>query len=72
MLYVFGKISESFKTAVNKIRHFDDEKSLKKALDELKKSLLKADVHHKVVKELIETVSLKTKEMGIGKDNFLK
>jgi signal recognition particle subunit SRP54 len=69
---VFGKISESFKTAVNKIRHFDDEKSLKKALDELKKSLLKADVHHKVVKELIETVSLKTKEMGIGKDNFLK
>ena len=69
---MFGKISESLKTAVNKIRHFDDEKSLKKALDELKKSLLKSDVHHKIVRELVETVATKTKDAGIGKDNFLK
>jgi signal recognition particle GTPase len=59
---VFNKISDSLKTAVNKIKYFDDEKSLKKALDELKKSLLKADVHHKVTKELINEVSLETKK----------
>jgi signal recognition particle subunit SRP54 len=69
---VFNKISDSLKTAVNKIKYFDDEKSLKKALDELKKSLLKADVHHKVTKELINEVSLETKKNGIGKENFLK
>lgn len=69
---MFNKISDSLKTAVNKIKYFDDEKSLKKALDELKKSLLKADVHHKVTKELINTVSLETKKNGIGKENFLK
>ena len=69
---MFNKISDSLKTAVNKIKHFDDEKSLKKALDELKKSLLKADVHHKVTKDLIEAVSLETKQNGIGKESFLK
>jgi signal recognition particle subunit SRP54 len=69
---LFNKISDSLKSAVNKIRHFDDENSLKKALDELKKSLLKADVHHKVTKELIDTVSVETKKNGIGKENFLK
>jgi len=69
---VFNKISDSLKTAVNKIKYFDDEKSLKKALDELKKSLLKADVHHKVTKDLINEISLETKKNGIGKENFLR
>jgi signal recognition particle subunit SRP54 len=69
---VFSALTESFKGAINKIRFADDEKSLKKALDTLKKSLLKADVHHKVVRELIKTVELETKKAGIGKESFLK
>lgn len=69
---MFNKISDSLKTAVNKIKYFDDEQSLKKALDELKKSLLKADVHHKVTKDLINDIALETKKNGIGKENFLK
>jgi len=69
---VFSALTESFKSAINKIRFADDEKSLKKALDTLKKSLLKADVHHKVVRELIKTVELETKKAGIGKENFLR
>ena len=69
---MFGKITLSLKNAVNKLRVFDDEKALKKVLDELRKSLLKADVHHKVVKELVSTVFIQTKKAGIGKDNFLK
>jgi len=69
---VFSALTESFKGAINKIRFADDEKSLKKALDTLKKSLLKADVHHKVVRELIKTVDLETKKAGIGKESFLK
>ncbi len=69
---MFEVLTESFKSAVNKIRFADDEKSLKKAIDTLKKSLLKADVHHKVVKELLKSVELETKLNGIGKENFLK
>jgi len=69
---LFGTLTDSFKTAINKIRFADDEKALKKALDNLKKSLLKADVHYKVVKDLIKSVELETKKDGIGKDNFLK
>jgi signal recognition particle subunit SRP54 len=69
---VFTTLIESFKSVTNKIRFADDEKSLKKALDSLKKSLLKADVHYKVVRELIKTVELETKRAGIGKENFLK
>ncbi len=38
----------------------------------LKNHLLKADVHHKVVKELIARVEHETKQHGIGKENFLK
>jgi len=64
-------LSSSFQSAINKIRFKDDEKALKRALDELKKSLLKADVHYKVVKELINVVAKETKLKGIGKDNFL-
>jgi len=69
---VFESLSNSFQNAINKIRFKDDEKALKRALDELKKSLLKADVHHKVVKELLSVVERETKLKGIGKENFLK
>lgn len=69
---MFEVLSDSFKSAVNKIRFADDEKSLKKALDTLKKSLLKADVHHKVVKDLLKVVELETKKNGIGQVNFLR
>ncbi|MCW8837070.1 MAG: signal recognition particle protein [Thiovulaceae bacterium] len=68
---MFDTLTSSFTTAMRKIRTFDDEKALKKALTELKKSLLKADVNHKVVKDLITNVELRTKEKGIGKDQFL-
>jgi len=68
---VFEALSDSFKSAINKIRFADDEKSLKKALDTLKKSLLKSDVHHKVVRDLVKTVEIETKRKGIGKDSFL-
>lgn len=69
---MFEILTDSFKTAVNKIRFADDEKSLKKALDTLKRSLLKADVHHKVVKDLLKVVEIETKTKGIGQLNFLK
>lgn len=69
---MFDTLTDSFKNAIDKIRFYDDEKALKKALTELKKSLLKADVHHKVVKELLATVEHETKEAGIGKESFLK
>ncbi|SFV64200.1 Signal recognition particle, subunit Ffh SRP54 (TC 3.A.5.1.1) [hydrothermal vent metagenome] len=69
---MFDTLTDSFKNAIGKIRFHDDEKSLKKATLELKKSLLKADVHHKVVKELISVVERETKANGIGKDNFLR
>lgn len=68
---MFDSLTDSFKGAINKIRFHDDEKALQKALLELKKSLLKSDVHHKIVKELIETVEKETKKTGIGKENFL-
>ncbi len=69
---MFDTLTSSFKGAIDKIRFYDDEKALKKALTELKKSLLKADVHHKVVKELLSIVEKETKKNGIGKENFLK
>ncbi len=69
---MFESLSSSFQNAISKIRFKDDEKALKRALGELKKSLLKADVHHKVVKELLSVVERETKLAGIGKENFLK
>ena len=69
---MFDTLTDSFKGAIDKIRFYDDNKALKKALTELKKSLLKADVHHKVVKELLTTVEKETAAAGIGKENFLK
>jgi len=68
---VFEALTDSFRSTINKIRFADDEKALKKALDNLKKSLLKADVHHKVVRELLKQVELETKKRGIGKESFL-
>ena len=59
---MFNNISEGLKSAINKIRMKDDVKALKKALDELKKNLLKSDVHFKVVKDLIKEVELETKK----------
>lgn len=69
---MFESISSSLSSAIKKIRFKDDEKALKKALGELKKSLLKSDVHHKVVKELLQKVELQTKQAGIGRESFLK
>ena len=68
---MFDSLTDSFTNAIKKIRFHDDEKALTKALTELKKNLLKADVNHKVVKELIKKVELETKANGIGKDQFL-
>lgn len=69
---MFESISNSFKGALNKIRFRDDEKALKRAVDELKKALLKSDVNFKVVKELLKKVEIETKKEGIGKNQFLK
>ncbi len=69
---MFDTLTDSFKNAINKIRFHDDDKALKKALEELKKSLLKSDVHYKVVKTLLADVEKDTKAAGIGKENFLK
>jgi len=69
---MFDTLTDSFKGAIDKIRFYDDNKALTKALKELKKSLLKADVHHKVVKELLANVEAEVKEAGVGKESFLK
>jgi len=69
---MFGTLTDSFTNAIKKIRFHDDDKALSKALNELKKNLLKADVNHKVVKELIAKVQTQTKAKGIGKDQFLE
>jgi signal recognition particle subunit SRP54 len=69
---MFGTLTDSFTSAIKKIRFHDDDKALSKALNELKKNLLKADVNHKVVKELISKVQISTKEKGIGKEQFLE
>jgi signal recognition particle subunit SRP54 len=68
---VFDSLTNSFKTVVGKIRYKDDEKALKKALTDLRKSLLQSDVHHKTTKELVTKVELETKKSGIGQESFL-
>lgn len=68
---MFEQISESFRLAVSKIRFVDDEKALNSALDVLKKALLKADVHHKVTKELLALIEADLKQSGIGQKQFL-
>ena len=69
---MFNTITDSLKSAVNKIRFVDEAGALKKALQDLKKSLLKADVHHKVVKELIANIEIETTNAGVGRDQFLR
>jgi len=69
---VFESLTSSFKSIVGKIRYKDDANALKRALTELKKSLLKSDVHHKTTKELLTKIELETKANGIGQDSFLK
>ncbi|CUU68954.1 signal recognition particle protein [Campylobacter hyointestinalis] len=68
---MFELIGESLRSAVNKLKFVDDEKALKNALDTLKKALLKADVHHKVTKELINLVETDLKNGAIGQKQFL-
>jgi len=69
---MFDSLTAGFKSAISKIRFSDDDKALKNAIEELKKSLLKADVHYKVAKDLLHNIEIETKQAGIGKDNFLK
>lgn len=69
---MFDVLTGSFKNAVSKIRFKDDANALKKATTELRKSLLKADVHHKTTKDLITNVEINTKQLGIGQESFLK
>ncbi|EAK4918550.1 signal recognition particle protein [Campylobacter coli] len=69
---MFELVSKSFKSAINKLRFVDDEKALKNALDTLKKALLKADVHHKVVKDLLLLIEEDVKKNGIGQKQFLE
>ncbi|ENL2903370.1 signal recognition particle protein [Campylobacter coli] len=69
---MFELVSESFKSAINKLRFVDDEKAFKNALDTLKKALLKADIHHKVVKDLLLLIEEDVKKNGIGQKQFLE
>ncbi|MBZ7996378.1 signal recognition particle protein [Campylobacter canadensis] len=68
---MFELISDSFRQAVNKLKTIDDEKALKNAVETLKKSLLKADVHFKVTKELLTLIENEVKAKGIGQKHFL-
>ena len=69
---MFGSLTSSF-TNEKKIKIYDDQQSLKNALAELKKSLLKADVHHKVVKDLISQIEEDMRdEEEIGQESFVK
>lgn len=69
---MFESLSSGFRSIINKMRFSDDEKSLDRALDELKKILLKSDVYHKTTKEILQKTKIKTKEKGIGRENFLQ
>lgn len=68
---MFDTLSSSLRSIASKIRFNDDEKALARALDELKKTLLKNDVHHKVTKSLLDQIAIQTREKGIGKQSFL-
>lgn len=68
---MFEFIGESLKSAVNKLKFVDDEKALKNALETLKKALLKADVYHKVVKDIVSAVENDMKTGQIGQKQFL-
>ena len=68
---MFDTLSSSLRAVASKIRFNDDDKALNRALDELKKTLLKNDVHHKVTKSLLDQIAIQTREKGIGKQSFL-
>lgn len=68
---MFDTLSSSLRSIASKIRFNDDDKALNRALDELKKTLLKNDVHHKVTKSLLDQIAIQTREKGIGKQSFL-
>lgn len=67
---MFDTLTHSFKGIMNKIRFSDDEKALQRALEELKKTLLKNDVYHKATKHIVQMTQEQVKAMGIGKQNF--
>ena len=69
---MFESLTTSLKSVTNKIKHRDDLKALSNAIVELRKLLLKSDVHHKTVKELLLSIEKEIKEYGIGQDNFKK
>ena len=69
---MFDSITGSLKGIIGKIRHQDDVASLNRATLELKKAFLKADVHHKTTKDLLSSIEIETKKLGIGQDNFIK
>jgi signal recognition particle subunit SRP54 len=69
---LFSNLTTSLKNLTKKIRYKDDIKALNRILAELKKVLLKSDVHHKTTREIIKEVELKTKEAGIGQENFMR
>ena len=69
---MFDSITGSLKGIIGKIRHQDDVASLSRAISELKKAFLKADVYHKTTKDLLNAIELETKKIGIGQDNFIK
>ncbi|PAF50718.1 signal recognition particle protein [Helicobacter sp. 13S00401-1] len=69
---MFDTLGSGFRTVLNKIRFSDDSKALDKALDELKKTLLKNDVYHKTTKEILSQTKDYFKTNPIGKENFLK
>ena len=68
---MFDTLSSSLRSIASKIRFNDDDKALNRALDELKKTLLKNDVHNKVTKSLLDQIAIQTREKGIGKQSFL-
>jgi len=68
---VFDTIIENLKDISNKIRFKDDIASLNKATTNLKKMLLKSDLHHKTTKELIAKIERDVKTTGIGQKNFI-
>ena len=69
---MFDSITGSLRGIIGKIRHQDDVASLSRAVSELKKAFLKADVHHKTTKDLLSAIEIETKKIGIGQDNFIK
>lgn len=68
---MFSSLISQFRGIGSKIRLVDDEKALARSLEELKKALLKNEVHFKVAKEIILSIEDFCKSRGeISRDNF--